>query len=170
MTQVLDPYIGVSFELQYTGTTTDGEDAPFALGMKARGADGTEWVFVQAGAAITQYDTVIVDENYQAQAITTTLATEASGDSGCLIAFAQLGFSDNQMGWVATKGSNISARGAAATTADVLLYTTATAGVLSSTSAGVLLNGVTFVAAASASSAEIIASNPVSRALAALAS
>ena len=164
MTHVISPVIGVSLSTVYTGTTTDGEDAPFALGTRVNGEDGTVWLFVQAEAAVTQYDCVIIDENFQIQAVTTTLATEASGDAGCMFGFAQVAFADNEFGWVATKGSNISCRGSAsAGTADMMLYTTATAGVLSTVSAGVLINGVAFVTSASASAAEIIASNPVSR-------
>jgi hypothetical protein len=163
--------IGHNLAATVAGTTTNGAGAPIALGTRALGNDGTEWVFVQAGAAITQYDCVLIDEDYQAQPITSTLATEADTSSGDLIGFAQVAFSDNDFGWVAVKGSNIRARLAASCVAHTMLYTTGTAGVLDDLSAGVLINGVvSCTTITAATNAEIIASNPVSRLAAGLAS
>lgn len=158
MAYLTDGKIGVDLTKLYTGTTTDGEDAPFTLGERHSGSDNSEWVFVQAGGAITQYDCVTIDENYQAVAAATT-ATVA----GHMVGFAQVAFTDNQFGWVALNGSNITCRIAGSCAADVQLYLSGTAGVLDDTSTGVLIRGVTAVTTNSttaASTSEIIAMNP----------
>jgi len=156
--------IGVNLTETTAGTSTDGVNALFPLGTLDYGTDGTCWMYVQAGAAITQYDCVLINEDFQAVPITTTLATEASGSAGDFIGFAQVAFADNDLGWVALKGSNIQCRLSASCAADTMLYSTASAGVLDDASAGVLINGVVAVAAVTAATnAEIIASNPVSR-------
>lgn len=163
--------IGAKLDAVTTGTTTDGEGALFSLGTRSLGNDGTEWVYVQAGAAIDQYDCVLIDQDYQMQAITTTLATEADTSAGDLIGFAQVAFADNELGWVAVKGANIQCNLSASCADHVLLYTTATAGTLDDASAGVLINGVVSNATITASTnAEVVASNPVSRLVANLAS
>jgi len=115
--------LGVDFTL--TPTT-----AEFDLGTCVMGTDGTKWVYVQASGAITQYDAVGIDENYQAAALTKALA-----DAGHQVGYAQVAFADNDYGWIACAGSNVSVRVAASCAADVALYTTATAGVLDDTSA-----------------------------------
>lgn len=164
MTFVTNGIIGIDLTDTPAGTTTDGYGAPLGLGTRVFGSDGTEWVYVQASGALTQYDCVLINEDYQAASATTTLATEASGDSGNLIGFAQVAFADNDFGWVAVKGANIQCRLALSCAADTMLYTTGTAGVLDDSSAGVLINGVVAVTGVTAAAAsEIIASNPVSR-------
>ncbi len=171
MAFVTDGKIGVNLDLTTAGTTTDGVNALFSLGTRTTGTDNTEWVYAQAGAAITQYDAVLINEDFQAVPMTTTLATEASGSAGDFVAFAQVAFNDNDLGWFATKGSNIRARLSASCAADTMLYSTASAGVLDDASAGVLINGVVSVTTiTAATNAEIIASNPLSRLVAGLAS
>lgn len=170
MAYVLDGVIGTSLGSTSAGTSTDGVGALFTLGQTVKATDGGLYMYVQAEAAITQYDCVTIDENFQAQPVTTTLATEVSGDAGNFYGFAQVAFADNDFGWVALKGSNIRCRVVADTTADVMLYTSATAGVLTSVSAGVLLNGLVTVTTTSvATNIEVIASNPISRLAAGLA-
>jgi hypothetical protein len=150
MTFATSGCVGVDF----TATPTT---AGFDLGTRVLGSDGTEWVYVQASGAITQYDAVGIDENYQAAALTKAIA-----DDGHQIGFAQVAFTDNDYGWVATRGSNISVRVAASCAADVALYTTATAGVLDDTSTSQTnIDGVVAVAAvATAGETEVIASFP----------
>lgn len=125
MTYATDGTLGVDLDATTAGTTTDGEDAVFPLGMIVTAPDGQEYMYVQAGSAITQYHTVSIDENYQAVPITTTL-----NNAGYRVGFAQVAFSDNDFGWVALRGSNISILVAASCNADVPLFATATAGVL----------------------------------------
>lgn len=150
--------IGARLATVKAGTTTDGEGAEFSLGTITLGTDGTEWMYVQAGAAITQYDTVVIDENYQAQPITHTL-----GATGQRIGWAQVAFSDNDLGWVAIGGTNISATLGASCAADARLYTNTTAGVLddASQAGAIVVNGVVAVTAVATNAAavEIIAHN-----------
>ncbi|HKJ73341.1 MAG TPA: hypothetical protein VKA19_04430 [Alphaproteobacteria bacterium] len=124
-----------------TGTTTDGENAAFALGTKVQATNGQTWMYVQAAEAITQYDFVAIDENYQMSQIT---ATEA-GD-GWHIGVAQNAFADNDLGWVCIAGSNANGRLAGSTAADAALYTSPTAGALDDVSTvGTKIDGVVAV-------------------------
>lgn len=128
----------------------------FAVGDRQVGTDGTEWVYVQASGAITQYDCVAIDEDYQAAAMTTAL-----GNAGHRVGFAQAAFADDEYGWVAIGGSNITVRCEVAT-ADQTLRTTVSAGVLStaSTASAVKFAGlVATTAVASTGSSEVIAAN-----------
>lgn len=159
MAYVTDGTLGINLAETTSGTTTDGAGAKFTLGKRVTATDGSNWVYVQAGAAITQYYTVAIDENYQAVHVTTALAA-----AGHQIGFAQVAFSDNDFGWVCVHApGNINIRLAASCAADVQLYTTSTAGVLDDTSASVtLIRGVVAVVAASntASTREAIAVYP----------
>lgn len=114
------------------------------LGQTTRATDGSIWTYVQANGAVTAYDCVCIDENFQAAACTKALV-----DAGHGIGFAQAAFADNEYGWVATHApGNASVRVAASCAADVQLYTTATAGVLDDTSASqTIIRGVVLVAA-----------------------
>ena len=136
MTYLTDGLIGSNL----TALTTDPE---FLVGSRHTGSDGTEWVYVQANGAITQYDCVAIDENYQAAAMTTAL-----GNTGQRPGLAQVAFADNEYGWVAIGGSNITVRVEAAT-ADDTLRTTVSAGVLStvSTASAVKFAGMVAVSA-----------------------
>ena len=152
MTTPVSPILGVDF----TSTPTAKE---FKLGTMAVGSDGTEWVYVQASGAITQYDAVAIDENFQAAALTTAL-----NGAGHKLGFAQVAFVDNDYGWVATRGSNISVRVASSCAADARLYTTTTAGVLddASASAASRVYGAVAVTAATGTvmAVEVLASFP----------
>ncbi len=153
MANITDGKIGVDLTKVTAGTSTDGAGAEFALGTKATGTDGGEWVYVQAGAAIsTTTDepfVLAVDENYQAVKITKTLAS-----AGHMIAVAppQI-LADNAMFWAQTRGTNFNVKVAVSCAADVNLWTTATAGVLDDTSGGshVAVLGIKIVVAASTS-------------------
>lgn len=159
MAYVTSGMIGVDLTKKTAGTTTDGAGAEFALGTRVTATDGSHWVYVQAGAAITQYSWVAIDENFQA-----VMGTKALADAGHQVGFAQVAFSDNDMGWVAVHApGNITVRALASCAADVQLYTSGTAGALDDTSASqTLIRGVVLVAAATntASSRECIAVYP----------
>lgn len=158
MTYATSGLIGTNFTAKTTGTTTDGENAEFTLGLEVLGSDGTTWVYAQAGAAVAQYDCVAIDENFQMVPMTKALA-----DAGHRPGFAQIAFSDNELGWVATSGSNISVTTAANCAPDVQLYTTGTAGTLDDTAASqTAIRGVVQVAAATSSALarECMAINP----------
>lgn len=157
MAYAIDGTVGVDLSKQVAGNTSD-DNNEWPLGHTVKAGDGQEWVYVQANGAITQYDCVALDENYQAAAITSTLAKAGYG-----IGFAQAAFDDDDFGWVATRGSNITVRVAGSCAADVQLYTSGTAGVLDDTSTGTLIRGVVAITTNSttaASSSEVIAKNP----------
>lgn len=151
--------LGIDLAATTAGTTTNGANAKFRLGQTVLGSDGSRWVYVQAGEAITQYMTVAIDEDFQAKKITKTLA-----DAGHQVGFAQVAFADNDFGWVCVHGpGNITVRVLASCAADVQLYTSGTAGILDDTSASQnLVRGVVLVVAASAtvSNREAIAVYP----------
>lgn len=152
MAFVTDGAIGIDL----TATPTTAEQT---LGTRKTATDGQEYIYIQASGAITQYDCVGIDENYQCAAITKTIV-----DDGWMIGFAQVAFDDNDYGWVAIKGSNMSVRVRASCAADVALYTTASAGVLDDTSASqTKIEGIVLVAAgtsAAVSARELIATFP----------
>jgi hypothetical protein len=156
MTRITSGTLGVDITSTKAGTTTDGSGAEFVLGQCEKGADGTVFMYVQAGAAITQYQAVGIDENFQASPLTKTMA-----DDGWMVGFAQIAASDNDFFWLCMEGSNINVQVAGSCAADVSLYTTSTAGVLDDTSASqTKVQGVTAVAAnatTSATNTEVIA-------------
>tara|TARA_Y100000310_G_scaffold274406_1_gene290412 strand:- start:3837 stop:4334 length:498 start_codon:yes stop_codon:yes gene_type:complete len=156
------PIAGIDLTATPAGTgTSSNEGNDFPLGMKVPLSDGGEAMFVHANGAITQYDCVGIDEDFEAAAI-----TKAIVDDGHFVGFAQVAFADNDFGWVHTKGSNISCRLAASCAADSVLYTTSTAGVLDDSSSGqTKIDGIVGVGSASAGgidNVEIIATHPKS--------
>lgn len=142
MGYIADGKIGIDLTRTVSGTTTDGENAEFTLGTRASGTDNQEYIYVQADEAITQYDLVAIDENFQMSQLT---ATEA-GD-GWTIGAAQVAFSDNELGWVAVKGHNLQGRVGASCAADVALYTSGTAGVVDDATGGTKIDGIVAVGA-----------------------
>lgn len=161
--------IGANVDRVSSGTTTDGQNAEFPLGTRVSGPDGQEFVYVQAGAAISttlnEPFTLAIDENYQAVKITKALAI-----AGHRIGFApQQIISDNDFFWARTKGSNFNIKVAVSCAADITLWTTATAGILDDTSGAthVAVFGVVLVVAASTSASagstvrEVLATNPL---------
>lgn len=162
MPYVTSGAIGVDLTSTSAGTTTAGANAKFTLGTKITGTDGTEWVYVQATGAITQYDCVAIDENFQASTVTSAL-----GGTGQTPGFAQVAFADNDFGWVALSGTNISVRANISCAADALLYVGCTgisAGVVddASVTGRVTLQGVVLVTAGGTAvgAKEIIAVSP----------
>ena len=170
MAHITTPVIGTpALNVTHPGTTTNGENTPWRLGDRFAGTDGQEYIFVQAGGAIsTTTDEpyfLCIDENYQAVKLTQALAK-----AGHKIGVApEIAIADNDFFWAITKGSNVNVKVAVSCAADVQLYTTATAGVLDDTSGGSHANiaGIRLVVAASASQSagstvrEAILSNPV---------
>ena len=82
MAYVTDGTLGIDLAATTAGTTTDGADAKFTLGKRVTCTDGSVWVYVQAGAAITQYYTVAIDENYVRQSILQPQAKIVKGYAG----------------------------------------------------------------------------------------
>ena len=124
-----------------TTTTT----AQHKLGTRCQGTDGTEWVYCVSSGAITQYQLVGINEDYDAFSMTTALAAQSDR-----LGFAQNAFAAGEYGWVAIAGSNIKVRTKASAVADAQLWTTASAGVVDdATAAGALkIDGVVLVSSA----------------------
>lgn len=160
MAYATDGTLGVNLTQLVAGTGTNFDRGnQIALGQRVTATDGSNWLYVHAGAAITQYSWVSIDENFEAVMGTKTLA-----DAGYGVGFAQVAFADNDFGWVCVNGpGNINVRVLASCAADVQLYTTSTAGALDDTSASqTLLRGVVLATAATntASTRECLAVYP----------
>lgn len=153
MAYVTNGMIGVDLSATTAGTTTDGAGAKYTLGTRVTANANSEYIYVQAGAAISTTTSepyaLAVDENFQAVKITKALAS-----AGHIVAVApRVIIADNAFFWACTRGTNIPLRVGASCAADVNLWTTATAGRLDDTSGGshVVVLGVKIVTAASAS-------------------
>ena len=116
------------------------------LGQRLQDDTGHEYCYVQANGAIDQYDVVVIETDGQAEAITTALA-----DRALALGVASQAMADNEYGWVSIYGHgpvNVKASCAA----DVVLYTSATAGHLDDTSSSqIYLDGIALTSARSAS-------------------
>lgn len=119
--------------------------ANYKLGHRVQGTDGTEWVYCISSGAITQYQAVGINEDFDAYSLTSTLAAQSDA-----VGFAQNAFAAGEYGWIAVRGTNIKVRTKASAAADTQLWTTASAGVLDdATAAGAFkIDGVVLVAAA----------------------
>lgn len=146
--------VGANVDFTFTGTTTDGQNAPFALGTIVEG-DGVRYRFVQANGVISTTTNepyaVLIDENNQATKATTANALERHE----LGIAPRLVISDNDFFWARTFGKPIPLRVAASATLNASLRTTTTAGRLgtASTASSVVYAGCVIVVAASASGA-----------------
>lgn len=132
----------------------------FNLGARVSGSDGSEYLYVQAGAAITTAvngpNAVAIDEDFQAVLMTTALAK-----AGHQLGFAPIAntvadvplIPDNAYFFAQISGSNCSARVAASASADAYLRTSLVAGRLStaSTASAAVFTGAVIVVVASAS-------------------
>lgn len=169
MNYAVSGMLGIDLTRVTAGTTTAGEGAEFTLGQCAYGTDGQEYVYVQAGAAIStttdQPFALAIDENFQAVKLTKALALV-----GHMIAWApEQIIADNAFFWAIKKGTNFNIKVGVSCAADIALWTTATAGVLDDTSGGshVKVQGVVIVTAASTSASagstvrEAIATYPI---------
>lgn len=157
--------LGIDFNSTTTGTTTDGQNAKFALGTQALGNDGSVWMYVQANGAITQYSYACIDTSFQCR-----IGTKALVDQGQEICVAQIAFADNDLGWVLIKstGSQYKVNVLISCTASVLLSTTGTAGFLDDTAATATqttIMGLQLQASATASGGYAMIANFPNRAL-----
>ena len=135
--------LGVDLTAKVTGTGTSYDQGnDFVLGTLVEATDGQQYVYVHASAAITQYDAVGVDENFEAAPLTAAMA----GD-GWMVGVAQVAFSDNDFGWVAIRGHNLSCNLLTLCAADVGLRTSGTAGKLDDATSGTALRGIVAVSA-----------------------
>lgn len=144
--------LGVASDLEPTS------DKRFELGETARGPDGTVYQYVQATAAtIAQYAAVAITEANRAAELTKSLA-----DENHRVGFAQTAFTASYYGWVAISGLALRCKLAASCAANVVLYTTGTAGVLddASTSQTKIIGVAAVASITAATNAAIIANYP----------
>lgn len=143
MTNTAIGLIGVDLDATVAGTGTSSDEGDeWALGTRVHTADGGVYIRVHAATAITQYDVVGVDENYEASALTAAMA----GD-GWTVGVSQVAASDNDFFWLAISGHGLNARLGASCAADTALRTTGTAGVLDDATGGTKIDGIVAVAA-----------------------
>ena len=137
----IDPTV---YHIASASVTPETPAPPFTVGTRAFGSDGSEFVFVQASTTINPSDFVTLNISantnpYQANSVTTT-----NIQSSLCVGLASTGLIVNQSltyipagayFWALTKGQFIPAtnsNGLASNTGGVALFTTATAGVLTS--------------------------------------
>lgn len=98
-----------------------------------RGNNASQWMYVYASAAITQYALVGVEASGTASMLTSTIAR---GAVPVRLGIAQTAFANaGDRGWVATEGTALTVLTTAVCTAGAKLFTTATAGRVSTTQA-----------------------------------
>lgn len=140
--------VGVDPTVYYVAqasVTPETPAPPFLVGTRAFGSDGSEFVFVQASTSISLTDFVALNltatsfNQYQANSITNT-----NVGTSLMVGFASTGLVLRQsvtfipagaFFWAQTKGQNIPATtsaGLASNLNGVVLFTTATPGVISS--------------------------------------
>jgi hypothetical protein len=125
-------------------TTPETPAPPFLVGTQAFGSDGSQFVFVQASTSISLTDFVLLSQGsqaapYQANSITTTNVTSSLavglGSTGLVLKQSVSFIPAGAYFWALTRGQNVPAGtsfGLASNTPGVILYTSATAGVLAS--------------------------------------
>lgn len=150
----ISPVLGVDLNNVFTPSATTGasdgyDNPPHGAGDLVFGNDGSEWEYVKAATTINQYDCVAIDNAGNASQITKALADTYS----YMIGFAQIAIASGSYGWVCRRGGNIQVNVLTGTSANAPLYTTATAGALSSTSTSQdLITGVVVTTANSSGS------------------
>lgn len=130
------PVIGANFDRVSDGTTTNGENAEFALNTEIATSDGNVYRYCQAGAAISttlnEPFALAIDEDGQA-----VLLTAALGLAGHRVGVAPRQIiADNAYFWARMRGT-FSIRVTASATHDVLL------GIGGVGASGRLMSGVT---------------------------
>jgi len=136
---------GADYTATYTGyaqasaqsSTNDpaypGPNGQYSLGQVSKGADGSEWVYVLAGSAITLGDVVIVT-NTGALWTATSITLAASKLGSYLGVQPFTAVSSGAYCWIQRAGKCAGISVIASTTKNTTLYTTTTAGKLSSAS------------------------------------
>jgi len=112
-------------------------DAQYEVGTRARGADGSEFLYVKAGSAITQYYWVAIDSTFAAAAHLTKSNARQANAIGVANSAA---IAASSHGWVQVLGLTTAAL-AALSADNAALYTSAVDGVLDDAASG---SGTTF--------------------------
>lgn len=118
MVQLSTPLAGIDITETVAGTGTSSDEGnQIALGTKVVTADGREYVYCHAASAITQYQFVTIDEDWES-----TPLLIAGVQAGHKIGVAQVAASNNDFHWVAVKGHDIQGNVDASTAADITLH------------------------------------------------
>ena len=143
------------------GADVDGweSSAQFKLGTIAEGQDGRSFVYVLSSGSLAADAVCGIDEDFTAIELTTTTAAAMHA-----VGWPEVGCGTGKYGWLCRNGTNFNGLVADNSSADAPLYTTATAGYLSSDSSTanpIKVVGVTCVAVTSGGGAsELIATWP----------
>jgi hypothetical protein len=129
--KALDGKIGA--DLTHTVTSANavnngGTQATWTLGTTIDGNNKSAWMYVYASSAIALGQLVAVRTSG-----TATLGTVTLARLGYSLGLAQCAFAAGDYGWVATKGIGLSVATTGAGAVGVRLYTSGTAGYLSTT-------------------------------------
>lgn len=111
----------------------------FALGTKALGSTGTQWVYVYMSGAASAGNAVVVSQTGTAAAASIALAMSPTKT----LAFAQTAFAAADYGWVCNGGLGITVQASATVVAVTTgMYIGTTAGHLSTTAGSATVYGV----------------------------
>jgi hypothetical protein len=153
----------------YNLTSSDGLAANFKLGTTVE-VGGSTFMYCKASAAINAYDICIVVRGVTTQGITTTNAgTAVTGQgSGTVtetytpLVIPQFGVAQDEFFWglagpfdLDWQGNSFKVNVLASCAADVVLFTTATAGKLDDTDTNYVIRGLTLTAANGGSTAAV---------------
>lgn len=153
---------GISLATCYTVNTTANPEypgMPFAFGTETIGLDGSKWIFAKPAANYAIGTVGYFDTSWNFTALTSTNAANVSGQKvGVMSQVASVTASPSSTVydgvWVQIDGLCPAVQVAASTTANAQLYTSATAGQLTSTSSSnVAINGIVLTTAQGAGGA-----------------
>lgn len=167
----IEPLEGIDFNTTYTAydstaaqsTTNDPSypAPPFTVGSHGLGNNGTEYVFVKAAEAITQYAAVYIDKSFNAGHLTLA-KVRALSEYG----FAQVAIASGTYGWVAIRGSNLGVLARLSSLANVPVYISnvsagrVTTTSVRNTSGGTLVNVVLTTSSTTSPSGAVVAVAP----------
>lgn len=154
-TQTYTPYVQSS---AVSSTNSPDNLGPmFTVGTHVLGSNGTEYVFCQASAAITQYQAVSISTTFQATGLTLATLRQLT-DYG----FAQVAVAANAYFWCAIRGQGLGVLARQGSLANVPVYiSNVSAGVVTTTSVrntsgGTLLNVVLTTSSTSSPSGVVV--------------
>lgn len=135
---------------------------PVAFGTPTKGMDDSEWVYCKPAGAYAVGAVGYIDSSWNFTALTSTNAANVSGQQvGVMSQVASVTASPTATNydgvWVQTQGACPAIQAAASTAANTQLYTSATAGQLTTTSStNVALNGIVLLNAVGGSAATAV--------------
>lgn len=125
---------------------SDGATALFAMGQHVLGNANTEWMYVNAGAALTTGQLLCVGLSFTALPATATLVSGSAATIGPQrLAFAQGAFAANDYGWVAVRGDSLNVNLSSSSTMGLPLYLSIVqSGTITTVTGSVTLAGIMY--------------------------